>query len=322
MNKVQRSKPCKGDIIQEKHSILILQAIQPPAMNTTRLLLKPLRIDDASFIRELVNTEGWLQYIGDRHVHSDADAMGYIQKILGNKAVKYWVVKLKDDHTPVGVITFIQRDYLVHPDIGFAFLPAHAKKGYAYEASKAVMDKMLREGKCKRILATTIPGNKSSIQLLQKLGLQFEKEIKPENELLHVYGQSADKLIIDELTRLFFSIFNNTHKRQPNWDILHHICIPEAMIIKKDSSHVVYNLTSFIEPRRKLLAGGTLVDFEERETAEQTIISNNIAQRYSQYEKSGKLNGKYFKQAGHKLFQFIKTSQGWKISSVLWEDEE
>ncbi len=290
-------------------------------MNTMRLLIKPLRIDDASFIRELVNTEGWLRYIGERNVHSEADAMAYIQKILGNNSVKYWVVKLKDDHRPVGIITFIQRDYLDHPDIGFAFLPAYAKLGYGYEASKAVLDKMLKEGKFRHILATTIPENKNSIKLLEKLGLRFEKEIETGNELLRVYGQSADKLIIDELVRSFFSIFNNTGKRQPDWDILPSICIPETMIIKKDSIHVVYDLRSFLEPRKKLLAGANLVDFEEHETHEQTIISNNIAQRYSDYEKSGKLNGQYFKQRGHKLFQFIRTALGWKISSVLWEDE-
>jgi len=39
-------------------------------------------------------------------------------------------------------------------------------------------------------------------------------------------------------------------------------------------------------------------------------------------EKSGILNGKKFTQRGHKLFQFIKIDQIWKISTVIWEDNE
>lgn len=290
-------------------------------MNTARLLIKPLRIDDAPFILELVNTKGWLEFIGDRNVHSEADALGYIQRILANTVIKYWVVRLKTDHTPVGLITFIKRDYLDHPDIGFAFLPAYAKLGYAYEASKAVLFKILKDGKHRQIMATTIPSNKKSIGLLHKLGLRFEKEITADGHLLHVYAQSTDKLIINELVAAFYSVFNNVDKQEPDWALLGHICIPEVMIIKKDRSHIVYNLVSFIEPRKKILTDGTLIDFEEHETDEQTIINDHIAQRSSDYEKTGKLKGSHFKQKGHKFFQFIKTAQGWRISCVLWEDE-
>jgi hypothetical protein len=85
--------------------------------------------------------------------------------------------------------------------------------------------------------------------------------------------------------------------------------------------NIGHNLHTFIEPRRKILTDGTLTGFEEIETKAATKIAGNIAQRFSQYQKSGLLNEKHFKAHGNKFFQFIKTNSGWKINSIVWEDD-
>ena len=131
-----------------------------------------------------------------------------------------------------------------------------------------------------------------------------------------------DKQRIDRITKLFFRIFNNTNEQQPDWSIIHSICIPETILIKKNKlEQVVYNLQTFIEPRKKILSDGTLTGFEESETEEETRITGNIAQRFSKYQKNGYLNGNHFHEYGTKLFQFLKTADGWKISSLIWEDD-
>ena len=63
-----------------------------------------------------------------------------------------------------------------------------------------------------------------------------------------------------------------------------------------------------------------LTNFRETELDEETKIAGHIAQRYSNYQKTGNLNGTDFAENGTKLFQFIKTINGWKISSLVWED--
>jgi hypothetical protein len=131
----------------------------------------------------------------------------------------------------------------------------------------------------------------------------------------------ADKQSIDQLTALFFGIFTNSNQRQPGWNSIHTICLAEILIIKKMGlTEEIYDLHTFIAPRKKILSDGTLTEFEEKETSEETNVTGNIAQRSSTYHKSGYLNGNYFEGTGHKFFQFIKTVDGWKISSVVWED--
>lgn len=162
---------------------------------TERLQLRALTPGDTSFIFELVNTPGWIKFIGDRNVHSHEDADKYIQKILSNPAVDYLVVTLQDGQTAIGVISFIKRDYLEHHDIGFAFLPAYAGQGYAFEAAEAVLTNQLKLKEHATILATTLTDNYSSIRLLKKLGFVFSKEIINEEDTLQLFIIHSEKNI-------------------------------------------------------------------------------------------------------------------------------
>lgn len=291
-------------------------------MITDRLVLEALSEQDNHFIFKLVNTKGWLEFIGNRNVNSSDDAIGYIQKIRENPNVTYWVVKLKEERHSIGVITLIKRDYLEHHDIGFAFLPHYMNQGYAFEAANEVIRYVFEDLNHTHIQAIVLPSNQGSIKLLEKLGLRMERTIEPNQEPLYVYLSSTDHFFISKTTKAFFSAFTNKNGKQPNLDLLKSCCIPEVLIIRKtEHEETVYNLQSFTEPRQKLLTDGTLIEFEEEETLDTTTIVNTIAQRYSEYRKSGILQGMEFKQEGYKLFQFVKINNEWKISSVIWEDK-
>ena len=163
-------------------------------LTTERLNLDILTKEDHAFIRALVNTKGWLAFIGDRKVHTTEDAVAYINRILQHPQIFYWVVREKETNTPTGIISFLKRNYLEHFDIGFAFLPEYHGKGYAYEAAAAVMQMISALPGYYPVLATTVPENTSSIKLLNKLGLHFDRAIEADNTALHVYSMhTAEK---------------------------------------------------------------------------------------------------------------------------------
>jgi RimJ/RimL family protein N-acetyltransferase len=159
-------------------------------INTGRLNLKIITEDDVDFMMSILNSKGWLEFIGDRNVHSKEDSIRYIRKIKETQDFYYWIVRLKKTGMPLGVISFIKRSYLENFDIGFAFLPEHNGCGYAYEAAGKVLSVVSKNPEHSVVLATTIPQNINSIKLLTKLGMHFEKEIKVENTKLHVYHTS------------------------------------------------------------------------------------------------------------------------------------
>ena len=289
---------------------------------TERLLLNELNTGYTDFIFELVNTAEWKKFIGERNINNKEDALAYTQKIIDNPNISYWVVQLKEQQIPIGIITIIKRDYLPHRDIGFAFLPAYGKKGYATEAANIILNDLVTDENCTTVLATTIQENSNSIQLLEKLGLSFSEHITHDGETLLLYAVAADKIKINNQVSSFFSVFNNCDKKEPAWQTLYDICIAEAVIIKKTGlTETVYNLDNFIEPRKKILSDGSLTNFKEGEIKEATNIVGHIAQRHSRYYKEGHLNGNYFKVYGDKFFQLIKTADGWKINALIWEDD-
>jgi RimJ/RimL family protein N-acetyltransferase len=156
-------------------------------LTTSRLLIHGLTTEHSEFILELLNTKEWKQFIGERNINTKIDAEHYIHKINGNPNVNYWSVHLKEDNTPIGIITFIQRDYLLTPDIGFAFLPQFVKKGYAFEATSAVLEVLIQSKKWNEILAITNTFNQNSIKLLERLSFQLISSFEKDGEELLKY---------------------------------------------------------------------------------------------------------------------------------------
>lgn len=147
-------------------------------LDTERLLLRTITLDDATFYLELVNDPVFIEYIGDRGIRTldaarDAIANGPIamQAALGHSL---YVVELKDGQSPIGMCGLIKRDTLEEVDIGYAFLPRYRGLGYAYEAAAAVFAYAPTIG-LKRLMAIASPANAGSIALLTKLGLRFQE---------------------------------------------------------------------------------------------------------------------------------------------------
>lgn len=84
-------------------------------------------------------------------------------------------VSLKESQAPVGMCGLLQREMLDAPDLGYAFLPAYWRQGYAAEAAAAVLDYGRSVLGLPRLVAFTTPENYRSIKLLEKLGFRFER---------------------------------------------------------------------------------------------------------------------------------------------------
>ena len=51
---------------------------------TQRLHLRPLNTNDTLFILELLNTNEWKEFIGERNIHNLDAALKYIENILAH----------------------------------------------------------------------------------------------------------------------------------------------------------------------------------------------------------------------------------------------
>lgn len=136
-------------------------------------------------------------------------------------------------------------------------------------------------------------------------------------------AEQADQSAIDRNVDSFFAAFCNTGGRTPQLDELRGLFLPDAIIVKRSRESVdVMSVDAFIEPRQELLRSGALTEFSEWEQDSQTIIMDGLACRWSTYRKSGFMDGAPYGGAGRKIFSFIRTADGWKIASAIWEDED
>ncbi len=82
------------------------------------------------------------------------------------------------------------------------------------------------------------------------------------------------------------------------------------------------SVDAFISPARQLLTDGSLVDFHEWEVDATTFVFGGIACRTLRYAKQGILNGVAFSGEGMKSIHLARTAEGWRITSVIWQDAE
>lgn len=163
-------------------------------LQTPRLLLRQLSVGDSGFIIELLNSPGWLKFIGDRNVRTEEQALAYLEngpfKSYQENGFGLWLVELKQTNQPIGMCGLLKRDYLKHPDIGFAFLPAFMNSGYAYEIAQATLAYANNELNLPIINAIVLADNVRSIRLIEKIGLRFVETLVPpsSDEVLQVYG--------------------------------------------------------------------------------------------------------------------------------------
>ena len=141
---------------------------------TKRLFIDEASTDDAYFFFRLMNSPGWLTYIGNRNIKSETDAVTYItEKIIKSYADNgfgLYVMKLKENNEPNGICGFLKRDYLPHADIGFALSPDYENKGFMFEAAESVLQYGFSHLSFTEVLAIIYSTNTKSQWLLSKLG--------------------------------------------------------------------------------------------------------------------------------------------------------
>ena len=168
-------------------------------LQTQRLTLREFNISDAAFIIQLLNSKGWLKFVGERHVKTIEQAEDYLtngpMKSYSVNGFGLSMVELKNSQTPIGMCGLIKRDNLPHIDIGFAFLEEFVRKGYAFEMAQATMNFANTTLNKETILAITLPSNVRSIKLLEKLGMKFKKNFSLEGstEELMLFSNSTSQ---------------------------------------------------------------------------------------------------------------------------------
>ncbi|NQV85638.1 MAG: GNAT family N-acetyltransferase [Woeseiaceae bacterium] len=150
-------------------------------METGRLYLRPVTVDDTELMLAIWNDPAFIRNVADRGIRTVEQARAAIeggaQKLFEDYGYGPYSMALKSDGSMIGICGLFKRENLEHPDIGFGVLPDYCGLGYAGEAAAAVVDYARSELGINALTAIVSPANEPSIGLIKKLGLTFERMI-------------------------------------------------------------------------------------------------------------------------------------------------
>lgn len=131
-----------------------------------------------------------------------------------------------------------------------------------------------------------------------------------------------DRAAFGQLMDRFFAAVSFIDGERPGYDALHQLFVDGGTLIKCTSeTPEITSVAAFIRPRQAVVDSGALTSFRETEVTELTEVFGNVGHRFSTYTKRGVMNGVAIEGRGAIVTQFVRTPQGWRISSMAWDDE-
>lgn len=187
-----------------------------PTLNTSRLTIRPFSLDDLPSIHRILDVEladadfgsegattverraEWLQW----SVRNYEQLARLYQPPYGDRAIV-----LTSGEEVIGACGFVpsfgpfhqlaaaipsadERAHLYLPEIGlfYAVSKGHQRRGYAVEATRAMIDYAFQHLNLRRIVATTTYDNAASIGVMEKVGMRIERNPYPHPPWFQVVG--------------------------------------------------------------------------------------------------------------------------------------
>lgn len=168
-----------------------MNAVTLPILNTTRLTLRQLSIDDKHDILALRSNPEINKYLGRPLSKTTEDAINFINKVTDNiqkNTAFYWAITLTDSKTVVGTICLFDFSNEKNScEIGYELMTEFQGQGIMNEAIQVVIDYVFQTLKFSKILAFTHQDNENSIKLLTKFNFIKSEEKDKDNPNLTIF---------------------------------------------------------------------------------------------------------------------------------------
>ena len=147
-------------------------------VETNRLILREFNINDAENFYRLNLNPNVIQYTGNSAFKNIEEAQFFLEnyKDYLENGFGRWAVIEKSTQLFLGWCGLKYDTFSNETDIGFRFFEEYWNNGFASESAKACLDYGFEKINLKTIIGRAMAENIASIKVLEKIGLQFEKE--------------------------------------------------------------------------------------------------------------------------------------------------
>ncbi|MGH7178557.1 MAG: GNAT family N-acetyltransferase [Tepidisphaeraceae bacterium] len=164
-----------------------------PGFRTTRLMMRPLEMDDAKDLFEyasdpqVARTVTWEAH---RTVEDSRAFLRHVTRGYGTGPVLHWGIHRQADDKLIGTIGLAGvHDEHQRAEIGYALARPCWNQGLMTEALRATIDSLFRGTPLNRIEGRCLPDNAASSRVMRKSGMSFEGILR---QCTFVKGQFRD----------------------------------------------------------------------------------------------------------------------------------
>ena len=146
---------------------------------TDRLIIRNWTQEDIAPYAKIIGDPEVMKYIGTGEPRPFSEAIKAVEKYSGQIEQQGWArfaLELKESNELIGFCGFDH--YNGELDFGWRLAKKHWGKGYATEAAKEVLRLGVEQFQFPRIVSISFKDNIGSINVIEKLGLKFEKEFE------------------------------------------------------------------------------------------------------------------------------------------------
>jgi len=152
-----------------------------PSLKTERLLLRPIRSDDADALYPVFADETVMRWWASAPHQSPEETTSYVSANCAEPYSPTWAITQHGDDLAMGWVVLLPRREGLR-EIGYILNPNHWGSGIAREAVSRVIEHGFEDLKLRKIFADVDPDNEGSVGLLKRLGFQQEAHLREEWE--------------------------------------------------------------------------------------------------------------------------------------------
>ncbi len=162
-----------------------------------------------------------------------------------------------------------------------------------------------------------------AVLLISIAGCSADKEEMKDSVTSSNQENSIDGEIINVVDLLYKSIeYKPDEDIVPDWDLMRSLFIEDANLIHVgDTSYVKMKVQDFIDGYDGQITAGIIEMASEYEIFHTGDQYGKIAQVFSTYELEGVYSGEQNRKRGINSIQLMKVDNDWKVSSIIWYDE-
>jgi ribosomal-protein-alanine N-acetyltransferase len=169
-------------------------------VETDRLVLRPVRPNDAAALHRISNEPGVRRYLWDDEPVEEATIQELIShsiRMFSEEGIGLFGIRRRGSESLIGFCGFVRLEGMEEPELAYELAQEAWGEGLATEASLACLRCAFEDADIGRVIAGADAENVASLRVVEKLGMRFAGSLNPNTPQESYYAVYREDFLSD-----------------------------------------------------------------------------------------------------------------------------